>query len=114
MSARTDPMLARLKPLPLRLRIAHLAALLRCGVVIVREGSLSYPSPLRGGIGRLWRPSLRHAEAKLRLRRVKRASGWGSEEKPLTLASAALRPSPTASRGEGSTTSASINDGRAG
>jgi hypothetical protein len=44
MSARTDPMLARLRPLPLRLRIAHLAALLRCGKVIVSDGSLSYPS----------------------------------------------------------------------
>ena len=44
MSARTEPMLARLSPLPLRLRIAHLAALLRCGTVIVREGTLSYPS----------------------------------------------------------------------
>jgi hypothetical protein len=33
-----------LSPLPLRLRIAHLAALLRCGTVIVREGCLSYPS----------------------------------------------------------------------
>jgi hypothetical protein len=35
MSADTDPMLSRLKRLPLRLRIAHLAALLRCE----REGS---------------------------------------------------------------------------
>jgi hypothetical protein len=40
-----DPVLARLKRLPLRLRLAHLAALIRCGKVIVREGSLSYPSP---------------------------------------------------------------------
>jgi len=30
MSARHDPMLVRLKPLPPRLRVAHLAALLRC------------------------------------------------------------------------------------
>jgi hypothetical protein len=37
-------MLARLRLLPLRLRIAHLAALLRCGKVIVRDGYLSYPS----------------------------------------------------------------------
>jgi hypothetical protein len=44
MSGRTDPMLARLRPLPLRLRIAHLVALLRCGRLIVREGCLAYPS----------------------------------------------------------------------
>jgi hypothetical protein len=35
MSAEADPMLSRLKRLPLRLRIAHLAALVRCE----REGS---------------------------------------------------------------------------
>ena len=40
---------ARLRPLPLRLRIAHLAALLRCGRLIVRDGSLCYSSPLREG-----------------------------------------------------------------
>jgi hypothetical protein len=48
MSADVSAMLARLKPLPLRLRIAHLAALLRCGKVVVREGCLSYPSPRKG------------------------------------------------------------------
>jgi hypothetical protein len=48
MSAGVSAMLARLKPLPLRLRVAHLAALLRCGKIIVRDGSLSYPSPLKG------------------------------------------------------------------
>ena len=47
----TDSMLGRLKRLPPRLRIAHLAALIRCGRVIVREGSLSYPSP-REAVGR--------------------------------------------------------------
>jgi hypothetical protein len=38
---------ARLRPLPLRLRIAHLAALVRCGRLIVRDGYLCYPSSLR-------------------------------------------------------------------
>lgn len=39
-----DSRLARLKRLPPRLRVAHLAALLRCGRLIVCEGRLSYPS----------------------------------------------------------------------
>src|SRR5579872_441461 len=42
---------------------------------------VSYPSPLRGGIGRPARPFLRNAEAELRLWRVKRASGWGYKKK---------------------------------
>jgi hypothetical protein len=43
-----DLMLSRLNVLPPRLRIAHLAALARCGRLIVRDGSLSYPSPRKG------------------------------------------------------------------
>jgi hypothetical protein len=39
---------ARLKRLPLRLRLAHLAALLRSGRMIVHEGSLSYSLPHLG------------------------------------------------------------------
>lgn len=64
-------------------------------VGVMKGGSLNflYPSPLRGGIGRLWRPSLRDAEAKLRLWRVKRASGWGCWKNPHTLAFASLWPS---------------------
>ena len=45
MSEASDSISARLKRLPPRLRIAHLAALLRCGRLIVCDGSLSYPSP---------------------------------------------------------------------
>ncbi len=45
MSAGVSARLSRLRPLPLRLRLAHLAALLRCGKLVVREGCLSYPSP---------------------------------------------------------------------
>ena len=48
MSADVSAMLARLRPLPLRLRLAHLSALLRCGKVVVRDGCLSYPSPSKG------------------------------------------------------------------
>jgi hypothetical protein len=48
MSAEVSAMLARLRPLPLRLRLAHLAALLRCGKVVVRDGCLSYPSARKG------------------------------------------------------------------
>lgn len=48
MSADVSTMLARLRPLPLRLRLAHLSALLRCGRLIVREGCLSYPSARKG------------------------------------------------------------------
>jgi hypothetical protein len=36
-------MLARLRPLPLRLRIAHLAALRRCGKVTMME-EISHPN----------------------------------------------------------------------
>jgi hypothetical protein len=50
-----DVVLARLRPLPLRLRIAHLAALLRherranvCACPSPREASLSDPSPRKG------------------------------------------------------------------
>ena len=56
-----DPMLVRLKLLPPRLRLAHLAALLRNGRVIVRNGCLSYPSP-RAAVGREGR---RAAEARV-------------------------------------------------
>jgi hypothetical protein len=40
-----DPVLARLRPLPLRLRIAHLAALLRVERAKAVSLSYSYPSP---------------------------------------------------------------------
>jgi hypothetical protein len=45
MKGEADSMIARLKRLPLRLRLAHLAALIRCGRLIVRNGCLSYPPP---------------------------------------------------------------------
>jgi hypothetical protein len=99
MSTEVDPTLARLKRLPPRLRIAHLAALLRCGRLIVREGNLSYPSPRERQrvVGR--------EDANAMSVRV-----GGVRERPPTLASASLRPSlPTAVRGEGLK-----NDGRGG
>ena len=86
----------RLKVLPRRLRVAHLAALRRATL----ERVLPFPSPLRGGSTR-----------------AKRASGWGYlRETPPTPASASPPPSlPTASRGEGSTPSdISGQGGRAG
>ena len=49
--AEVDPMFSRLKRLPPRLRIAHLAALIRCGKVMIREGSLFYPSAAARGEG---------------------------------------------------------------
>ena len=45
MSGEVDARLARMKRLPPRLRVVHLAALLRSGRAVMREGSLSYPSP---------------------------------------------------------------------
>jgi hypothetical protein len=88
MMSEADSMPARLKRLPVRLRIAHVAALMRCGKLIIREGSLSYPFP-RVAVGR---------------------GDLGKTDRPPTLACASLRPSlPTASRGEGSK-----RDGRAG
>ena len=108
MSSDISDMLARLKPLPLRLRIAHLSALLRCGRVTVRDGLLFYPSP-RGAVGREGRsvaearvggtsalPRSPHPDARLWLASTSRASLLASD--------------PTASRGEGSITS----DGRKG
>ena len=44
MSSEADPMLSRLKILPLRLRVAHLAALLRRERQAI-AGARSYPSP---------------------------------------------------------------------
>jgi hypothetical protein len=102
-----DSMLSRLKRLPPRLRIAHLAALIRCGKVIIREGSLSYPSPRerervagRGDANDL-------GDAK---RRPESVGVGGVRKWPPTLAYALRRPSlPTAARGEGLK-----NGGRAG
>jgi hypothetical protein len=112
---KADFMLARLKRLPPRLRIAHLAALIRCGKVIIRDGSLSYPSPRE-------RERVVGSEAsKLALdgdandlgdakRRPESVGVGGVRKWPPTLAYALLRPSlPTAARGEGLK-----NDGRAG
>ena len=83
-----DPVLARLKRLPLRLRLAHLAALIRCGKVIVREGSLSYPSP-RGAVGREGR-----SEAEARVGGL-----FPAPPTPLLISFASTLP--TAPRGEG-------------
>jgi hypothetical protein len=103
----TDPMLSRLSVLPSRLRIAHLAALLRCGRLIVRDGSLSYPSPheRERAVGREGRSE---AEA-----RVGGAPDFPRSLHPdarLWLASTL----PAAARGEESTASTSIRGGRAG
>jgi hypothetical protein len=87
MMSEADSMPARLKRLPVRLRIAHLAALLRHERQTIAR-TLSYPSP-REAAGR---------------------GDLGKTDRPPTLACASLRPSlPTASRGEGSK-----RDGRAG
>ena len=84
-----DPMLARLRPLPVRLRIAHLAALVRWErAANARERSPSYPSP---------RERERSLSNPSPLRGPRRAS---------------LAPGPTAARGEGLLTSDSR--GRAG
>ena len=52
MSAEADPKLARLRRLPPRLRVTHLAALLRVErAVTTGERFLSYPSPAERGEG---------------------------------------------------------------
>jgi hypothetical protein len=88
----TDSMLGRLKRLPPRLRIAHLAALIRCGRVIVREGSLSYPSPRERErvVGRGGR-----SEAEARVGGL-----FPAPPTPMLISFASTLP--TASRGEGS------------
>jgi hypothetical protein len=103
----TDSMLARLKRLPLRLRVAHLAALIRCGKVIVREGSLSYPSPhererAAGREGRseaearVGGPCLAPPTPMLSGRRFASPRSFASTSRASLLAS-----DPTAPRGEG-------------
>lgn len=99
MSAATDSTLARLRPLPPRLRVAHLAALLR---VERAASALSSPSPRER----------ERAAGREDANEVSVRVGGITEGRP-TLASAPLRPSReraslasdrTASRGEGSTT----------
>ena len=83
-----DPMLARLEVLPSRLRVAHLAALLRHERQAIAQAH-SYPSP-RAAVGRV---------------DANEMSGGvgGVRKRPPTLACASLRPSlPTAAREEGS------------
>jgi len=99
MSAEADPLLSRLKRLPERLRIAHLVALLRYGKIIVREGSLSYPSP-REAVGREGRSE---AEA-----RVGGLSALHDDPHP---AAHFIRVDPPR-KGEGSTASSSRHGGR--
>ena len=93
----TDSMLGRLKRLPPRLRIAHLAALIRCGRVIVREGSLSYPSP-RAAVGS------EASKARSREGRSEAEARVGglfpAPPTPMLISFASTLP--TASRGEGS------------
>ena len=82
-----DPVLARLKRLPLRLRLAHLAALLRHerqAITRIR----SYPSP-RGAVGREGR-----SEAEARVGGL-----FPAPPTPLLISFASTLP--TAPRGEG-------------
>jgi hypothetical protein len=72
MSAAADPMLSRLKRLPARLRIAHLAALLRYERrANERECRRSYPSP-REAVGSEASKLALEVDASRR-----QASGWG-------------------------------------
>ena len=89
----TDSMLGRLKRLPPRLRIAHLAALIRCGRVIVREGSLSYPSPRERERVVVGRGGRSEAEARV-------GGLFPAPPTPMLILFASTLP--TASRGEGS------------
>ena len=89
----TDSMLTRLKRLPVRLRIAHLAALIRCGRVIVREGSLSYPSPRERERVVVGRGGRSEAEARV-------GGLFPAPPTPMLISFASTLP--TASRGEGS------------
>jgi hypothetical protein len=89
----TDSMLGRLKRLPPRLRIAHLAALIRCGRVIVREGSLSYPSPRERERVVVGRGGRSEAEARV-------GGLFPAPPTPMLISFASTLP--TASRGEGS------------
>jgi hypothetical protein len=89
----TDSMLTRLKRLPVRLRIAHLAALIRCGRVIVREGSLSYPSPRERERVVVGRGGRSEAEARV-------GGLFPAPPTPMLILFASTLP--TASRGEGS------------
>jgi hypothetical protein len=89
----TDSMLAGLERLPVRLRIAHLAALIRCGKVIVREGSLSYPSPRERERVVVGRGGRSEAEARV-------GGLFPAPPTPMLISFASTLP--TASRGEGS------------
>jgi hypothetical protein len=117
MSGEVDPTLARLKRLPPRLRVAHLAALLRHERQAITP-ALSYSSSheRQRVVGRDGANALGDAKRRPESVRV------GVGERPPTLASASLRPSreramlasdPTAARGEGSDLSnGSRRDGR--
>ena len=84
---KTDPMLARLKRLPPRLRLAHLAALLRHERQAITR-TCSYPSP-RGAVGREGR-----SEAEARVGGL-----FPAPPTPLLISFASTLP--TAPRGEG-------------
>jgi hypothetical protein len=107
MNASVDPMLLRLKRLPVRLRIAHLAALLRHERQAI-VCNLSYPSPRERErvVGREGR-----SEAEARVGGL-----FPAPPTPMLISFASTLP--TATRGEGSSadlaTPISIDGGRAG